>query len=149
MAAASPSAGSPDPALTAALRRTPIRAVQILTRCLLERRPLAECAAFYGVSSPAFAALLARSLQELGRELGDTGPARPVEGPLAELSAALPPDLAGLSGLAARLWEAGTAALPAAADDDEAEESGLSRLLRVAILAALLASLVYAASALS
>lgn len=60
-----------DPALLEALARMPTRSAQILTRCLVERRTIGECAAFYGVSVDAFASLLARSLESLQQALRD------------------------------------------------------------------------------
>lgn len=139
---------STDAALAAALKRAPPRAVQVISRCLLERRGLTECAAFYGISGEAFAQLLTRSLRELeGVGVPSAPAASPPLHPPDELLAALPPGDASLRALAVRLWAAGRRAL--IASQDEAEDGWSGRLWRVAILAALIGSLVYAAMALS
>jgi hypothetical protein len=62
-------------ALCEALRHLEPRPAAVLTRRLLEERPLDACAAFYGVSREAFALLLLRAAQSLTRALGL--PARP------------------------------------------------------------------------
>ncbi|MFP2896193.1 hypothetical protein [Corallococcus sp. 4LFB] len=65
---------SPE-ALVAALRELEPRTAAVLVRRLVERRPQAECAAWYGISSGAFSVLLLRSAEALAHQLDL--PARP------------------------------------------------------------------------
>lgn len=57
-------------ALSEALRRLEPRPAAVLTRRLLEDRPLDACATFYGVSREAFSVTLLRAAQSLTRTLG-------------------------------------------------------------------------------
>lgn len=120
----------------AALEAIPPRAAQVILRGLAPGRPLSEAAAFYGVPEASFAALLARSLVPLLRELG-------VERADEEVLAArllhrqpAPPDRLGelLAGLSAAIPEL-QAKLPAAVP-----EPWWSTVGRLALVAALIAA---------
>ncbi|RYZ37483.1 MAG: hypothetical protein EOO71_27845 [Myxococcaceae bacterium] len=65
-------------ALGAALRQLEPRVAAVLLRRLVERRPLEECASWYGISTDAFSVLLLRSAVALARHAGQ--PARAPDG---------------------------------------------------------------------
>ncbi|CAM4473031.1 hypothetical protein HJC10_28385 [Corallococcus exiguus] len=144
---------SPE-ALSEALRALEPRTAAVLVRRLVERRPQAECAAWYGISSDAFSVLLLRSAVALARQLGQ--PARSPESPeeatawermlamaVEKDTAPVPVPLAPVAWLCRRMHALGPeveAALDKAAQADadspgRAREEWLRRLAVAALLA--------------
>ncbi|NOK19236.1 hypothetical protein [Corallococcus carmarthensis] len=155
MTASVPDAARLSPeALVAALRELEPRTAAVLIRRLVERRPLTECTAWYGISSNAFSALLLRSAVALARQLGLS--ARPPESQeeatawermlavaVEKDTAPVPVPLAPMAWLCRRMHELGPeveAALARAAEADaespgRAREEWLRRLAVAALLA--------------
>ncbi|QAT84173.1 hypothetical protein EJ065_2601 [Corallococcus coralloides] len=144
---------SPE-ALSEALRALEPRTAAVLVRRLVERRPQAECATWYGISSDAFSVLLLRSAVALAHQLGQ--PARPPESPeeatawermlamaVEKDTAPVPVPLAPVAWLCRRVHALGPdveAALDKAAQADadspgRAREEWLRRLAVAALLA--------------
>lgn len=144
----------PPEALVAALRELEPRASAVLVRRLVERRPLAECATWYGISSDAFSVLLLRAGVELARHAGQ--PARPPESTeeaaawermlaaaVERDTAPVPVALAPVAQLCRRMHEAGPqveaalaqAALADANSPRRSREEWLRRLAVAALLA--------------
>ncbi|RKG80932.1 hypothetical protein D7W79_06810, partial [Corallococcus exercitus] len=155
MTASVPDAARLSPeALVAALRELAPRTSAVLVRRLVERRPLAECAAWYGISSDAFSVLLLRSAEALARQLGlsarspesqeeATAWERMLAMAVEKDTAPVPVALAPVAWLCRRMHELGPeleAALARAAEDDanspgRAREDWLRKLAVAALLA--------------
>nr|WP_242588562.1 hypothetical protein [Corallococcus macrosporus] len=144
---------SPE-ALVAALRALEPRTAAVLVRRLVERRPLAECAAWYGISNDAFSVLLLRAAEALARqlELATRAPESQEEATAWERmlavavekdTAPVPVALAPVARLCQRMHELGPeveAAMARAAEADadspgRAREEWLRRLAVAALLA--------------
>lgn len=141
-------------ALGAALRALEPRMAAVLIRRLVERRPLAECATWYGISTDAFSVLLLRSAIALTRHVGQPARApegaeeaaaweRMLAGALEQATAPVPVALIPVAQVCRRLQELGpqmeTALAQAAQADADSPARAREEWLRRLAVAALLA----------